>query len=299
MNNSSSVARIAFSSPLQKWQTATLGGYDSAGAENGSGPVYHVLHGNGFCSRTLEPLAACVSPEGQWLFTDLPGHGISPTPQESEPDWNEMADLVARSLRERASGPVIGVGHSMGGVVTLLAAAAYPSLFQRIILLDPVLFTAEVLLGQRLLRRSGLWRRTALVKAVSARRRQWSGCESMVDGLRGKSLYRDWHPLALQRFSEFGTKESPEGISLACDPRWEAAIFGSYPRRLLSSIRRVSCRVDVVMATKSYPFIKRSVERAQRVNKNFRAHVFDGSHCFPMENPEATAQLINRILSER
>jgi len=39
--------------------------------------------------------------------------------------------------------PVVGVGHSLGGVLTLMAAAKKPALFQNIIILDPPLFSSQ------------------------------------------------------------------------------------------------------------------------------------------------------------
>ena len=86
------------------------------------------------CGLTLAPLAEEITGGSHpLLFTDLPGHGASEGPDvNAQPDWNDMADRVANSIAARIDRPVTGIGHSMGGVVTLLAAARYPDLFSEL-----------------------------------------------------------------------------------------------------------------------------------------------------------------------
>ena len=129
---------------LDTRQVAGLATYDCI---EGEGEPLHFLHGNGFCGLTLAPLAEEITDGSHpLLFTDLPGHGASGGPDvNAQPDWNDMADRVANSIAARIDRPVTGIGHSMGGVVTLLAAARYPDLFSRVVLLDPVLFSREVI----------------------------------------------------------------------------------------------------------------------------------------------------------
>lgn len=297
MNNLEEMAQPHLSLPLTGWQSATLGGYDSKPSDGCQ--TFHLLHGNGFCARTLEPLAAHTGPDDRWLFTDIPGHGRSPSPGRVQPDWNSMATVVADSIAARARGPVVGIGHSMGGVITLLAAAASPGLFSRIVLLDPVLFSSEILLTQRLLRKTGLWSRMRLVKAVQGRRAHWPDSATMKADLRSKGLYRHWTEEALDAFVAYATVPQADGLRLACDPWWEGSIFGSYPRGLWHAVRSVDCPVDIVVASDSYPFISRAVARARRLNERITAHEFSGTHCFPMEQPKLAAELVKRILEAK
>jgi len=281
---------------LDTRQVAGLATYDCI---EGEGEPLHFLHGNGFCGLTLAPLAEEITDGSHpLLFTDLPGHGASGGPDvNAQPDWNDMADRVANSIAARIDRPVTGIGHSMGGVVTLLAAARYPDLFSRVVLLDPVLFSREVIFYQRLMRKTGLWQRTSLVRSVARRRSDWPSVDALKTDLSTKSLYRNWTPGALDAFAHYGTRTTEAGaLTLACDPRWEASIFGSYPRGLWQAVRTVSVPVDIVVATRSYPFIRPAVKRAVGRNKRISQHVFDGGHCFPMEAPEAAAVQINDIL---
>ncbi|MAS24975.1 MAG: hypothetical protein CMI08_07800 [Oceanospirillaceae bacterium] len=261
-------------------------------------PVLHFLHGNGFCARTLWPLARRLSDGGSVLLTDLPGHGGSAQPAHRMPDWVAMAERVGDALEtRRGNQPVIGIGHSMGGVITLLLAARRPHLFQRIILLDPVLFSPEVVFYQRLARKSGLWKRSRLVKSVSNRRRQWGGTGEMWKALKDKSLYRNWSDEAFENFVRGGTNKGPDGISLACSPLWEASIFGSYPRGLWQAVHQISVRTDILVASDSYGFIARSARKASAANANIHWQNFEGGHCFPMEQADKTADVLAQMLS--
>ena len=56
-------------------------------------------------------------------------------------DWKPFSDDLLRFLAAaRQPAPVIGVGHSIGAIVTLRAALRDPGKFRALILIDPVLF---------------------------------------------------------------------------------------------------------------------------------------------------------------
>lgn len=255
------------------------------------------LHGTGFCGLTLAAMASLLPESWQLMFLDTPGHGGSTRPGKGMPDWQEMAQILGKSMHQQSRGePVVGVGHSMGGILLLLAAVQQPALFSRIVLLDPVLFSRKIICWQRVMRTTGLWKFSKLVKTVSKRRCNWPDAQTMRDDLSRKSLYQQWHPQALQDFIKGGTHAVPGGLQLNCNPGWESAIFGSFPRGLWKAVERTSIPVDIIIARKSYNFISGSARRAAQLNVNISCHDFGHSHCFPMEQPEETAALLINII---
>ncbi len=292
-----SVESNMFSTLTSWWdgQSRDLHGLQREGADGAL--LLHFLHGNGFSAHTLVPMADALPSDWNLLLTDVPGHGGSQQPAHHMPDWLRMARRVGDALEVRNGGrKAIGIGHSMGGVMTLMLAAERPHLFERIILLDPVLFSAEILLFQRLARKTGLWKRSALVKAVQGRRSVWPDAASLGQDLQRKSLYRNWDAAALKGFILGATRATEEGVELACNPAWEAAIFGSYPRGLWQAVHRVNVPVDILVAADSYPFILKSARKAAKANRHIRFEMAPGSHCFPMEQPAQTAQRIQELL---
>jgi pimeloyl-ACP methyl ester carboxylesterase len=80
------------------------------------------------------------------VAVDLPGHGASPLETlGSIPDY---ATWVIDWARELHPGPVVLVGHSMGSLVALEAAAANPDFVERLVL---VATTADVAINPKLL----------------------------------------------------------------------------------------------------------------------------------------------------
>lgn len=269
----------------------------------------HMVHGTGFCAMTLAAMASQLPSEWEIALTDLPGHGQSSQPKRGMPDWQAIAAAVNVSVEQQLQSSsesestsanlkqVTGVGHSMGGVILLLAASQRPELYERLILLDPVLFPRHIIGLQRIARTTGLWKKMSLVNNVSARRNVWPDRSTMQKNLSSKHLYRNWHPQALSDFAQYGSRENnDEGVTLRCDPRWEASIFGSFPRGLWTAVSRVSVPVHILVADKSYGFIPSAVKRAASRNPNITWQSFGHHHCFPMEQPEETATQIKTLL---
>jgi len=292
--------------PFLPWQrtinaTETLTGFYRKGQKNSK--RIHFLHGTGFSALTLKEMASHLPKEWQLWLTNMPGHGHSCQPKHIMPDWQEMAANIAKQMTQVAdiehNGPVIGVGHSLGGVLTLLAASKYPHLFSRIVLLDPPIFIRSLLATQNILRKTGLWKKAPWVKAVRNRTQTWPNKEKMREELICKKLYKHWQPQVLNDFIESATIATHDGkVRLACDPKWEANIFGSYPRKLWKSIAKTSVHVDIVIAQNTYSFIKPAAKRARRQSRFIHCHYFGNNHCFPMEQPQETATFLVSLLNQ-
>lgn len=277
----------------------TVNGYYRAGAENAK--RIHLLHGTGFSAMTLAAMASKLPCNWSIWLTDVPGHGHSTQPTTNMPNWQKMANTVADAIYRQANvkedGPLIGVGHSMGGVLTLLAAAKYPDLFSKIILLDPVLFQTEMIIAQQLMRATGVWRQRALVKSVANRTAKWPSLKAMTDDIASKAFYKAWHPQVIHDYCQFSTNVNSErSVSLSCTPSWEASIFGSYPKGLWHAVHHIAMPVEILIANKTYFFIPKAVKRAAKVNKSIQWQTFGQHHCFPMEQPQETAKAITDII---
>ncbi|MBO9489024.1 alpha/beta hydrolase [Endozoicomonas sp. G2_1] len=265
-------------------------------------PRIHFLHGNGFSALTLAAMAAQLPEDWPLWLTNVPGHGLSEQPNHRWPDWHEMAFAVAQTIAEQTQvaeqGPVIGVGHSLGGILTLLAAADHPEYFEHVILLDPPMYKHSFILGHRILRKTRILQNSKFIKAVQRRRSHWPDSEAMAKDLSKKALYKDWHPQVMQDFINSATNKSEQnnGLSLACSPHWEAGIFSSYPSKLWQKIKKVQVPVDILTADNSYSFIRPAVTKAARLNSHIRQHKFGQSHCFPMEQPVEAGKFLHKLL---
>ena len=292
---------------IQQWQQKsasdlTVNGYSSLGAKGAK--RIHLLHGTGFSAMTLAAMASQLPQDWSLWLTDVPGHGGSTQPSKKMPDWQKMANTIADAIYRQANvkvdGPLIGIGHSMGGVLTLLAAHKYPDLFSEIILLDPVLFQNEMIIAQQLMRITGTWRHRAMVKSVANRTSVWPNLEAMKANISSKPFYKAWQPQVISDYCQFSSikcNEKEDTVVLSCSPSWEASIFGSYPTGLWRAVRNINIPVMILVANNSYFFIPRAVKRAARMNKNIQWKTFGENHCFPMEQPRETAKTIVNLIS--
>lgn len=289
----------------QKWQQKsksqmTVNGYYRAGAK--AGKRIHLLHGTGFSAMTLAAMASQLPEDSAIWLTDVPGHGQSTQPSKGMPDWQKMANTVADAIYKQANvaqdGPLIGIGHSMGAVLTLLAATKYPDLFSEIILLDPVLFKNEMIIAQQLMRATGTWRHRALIKSVSNRTSTWPSLEIMNNEIAIKPFYKPWHAQVINDYCRYSTITNEDNsVKLSCSPKWEASIFGSYPKGLWRAVREINLPVNILVANNTYFFIPSAVKRAAKVNKNIKWQMFGNHHCFPMEQPIEAAIELTKIMS--
>jgi pimeloyl-ACP methyl ester carboxylesterase len=269
------------------------------------------LHGNGFNSRAYAPiLQALIRPaenspgfSGFSVFTtDIPGHGLSAAPARRWPHWRSMAKTVEQAMVQQcADQPArrrVGVGHSLGAILTLLQAHQHSDRFERILLLDPVLFPRNIMMAQQTLKILGLWDRMPLPKATRKRSSQWDSRELMQQQLAEKGFYRGWHPEALHGYVRGGHRATATGVELSCAPEWEARIFASYPTRLMQAIKQVKIPVHIICASNSFPFVLSGARRAASLNPNISYQLWGEGHCFPMEQAQATAALVRHWLEE-
>jgi pimeloyl-ACP methyl ester carboxylesterase len=308
MNETSSTAnKLLTFTKLQKWQQKSksnmiVNGYYRAGEKTGK--RVHLLHGTGFSAMTFGAMASQLPNDCSIWLTDVPGHGLSTQPSKQMPNWQKLADTVADAVYKQANvkenGPLIGIGHSMGAVLTLLAAVKYPDLFSEIILLDPVLFKNEMIIAQQLMRATGAWRHGALVKSVSNRTATWPSLKVMESEIAIKPFYKPWHPQVISDYCNYSTiTNSDNSVELSCSPKWESSIFGSYPKGLWKAVRTVKLPTNILVANKTYFFIPTAVQRAAKINKKIQWQKFGNHHCFPMEQPLETAVILTKLINER
>ncbi|MEX1318035.1 MAG: alpha/beta fold hydrolase [Synechococcaceae cyanobacterium] len=85
-------------------------------------PLLVGLHGWLLSGRLWEPLARELEPRWQLWAPDLPGFGDCPRPRGLQPSLASYGAWVSEQCRRRHQGPVVLMGHSLGGSIALHAA---------------------------------------------------------------------------------------------------------------------------------------------------------------------------------
>ncbi len=266
----------------------------------GEGPRIHLAVANGFPPACYRPLMEALRPVG---------HGVSVLPRPLWPDgekprrgitWYTLAEDLIEAFDALGWRDVIGIGHSMGGVITMVAAVRRPELFRAIILMDPVLMDPKVLMLFRVLRALGLGPRLhPLARRARRRRRTWPHREAAAAHLRSRPLFAVWHPAAFEGYLEEGLRPSQDGqVTLAYPPEWEVHIFVNVPHDAWRFVPRIPVPTLVLRGATTDTFTADSEVRFRRLKPDAHFEVIPGGHLFPMERPEETAQAIRRWLSD-
>ncbi len=256
---------------------------------------------NGFPPQVYEPLAQALAPDlGLWGWIPRPMRATEPPPEDLH--WSHLAREYADHLGDVVSLPVIGLGHSLGGVMTLMAAVLRPQAFRAVVLLDPVIFEPRVLCHVQRWRRRGAplegnFPLARLVRGALHRRQTFSSPPEAEAHFRSRALFRKWHPRALEAYVSHGLRSQPQGWRLAYDPRWEAAIFRAVPTDVWKWVRRVRVPGLVLFGQHSEMGTPATRTHLARWWPQATIEVLpDQGHMFPMEVPQQAAERIRAWL---
>lgn len=97
-----------------------------------------LIHGWSSSWYALSPLLPTLYQRYHCVAVDLPGFGESP-PLPVRATIDGYVDLLARLIQALSERPVVLIGHSMGGMISLTLALRYPELVERLVLLCPTI----------------------------------------------------------------------------------------------------------------------------------------------------------------
>jgi pimeloyl-ACP methyl ester carboxylesterase len=101
-------------------------------------PLIVAVHGLGGSAWNWLAVAPLLTTRCRMVAIDLAGHGLTPAAGRLT-TVQANRGLLDRFIREVIQEPVVLVGNSMGGLITLLESAASPDLIAGAVLVDPAL----------------------------------------------------------------------------------------------------------------------------------------------------------------
>ena len=138
----------------------------------GAGPRLLMIHGLAASSRFWEPMIAQLPQNYDVLAPDLLGFGLSPKPSANY-DLNEQVAAIEALMQQHhfaAEGPIVLVAHSMGALVAMQLAVAYPNRFARVVFIStpcyPNAASAAECLAKVSIMHKGVLHNSAWVKAM-------------------------------------------------------------------------------------------------------------------------------------
>lgn len=265
----------------------------------GSGPSLHFLHANGYPPN-------CYAPFLELLKTEYHVFGMTLRPLwgDAKPDeiqsWHPFSDDLLRFLSDRETGPVIGVGHSIGAVVTLRAALRDPGKFSALVLIDPVLFIPPFLRMWKITKVLGLGDRNhPLIAGAKKRRRTFDDLETVFRGYRKRSIFRYMTDESLRAYIKGITRLMGDGYELAFSPEWEAQIYRTalQDMDIWNNIHKLEVPTLFIRGKETDTFLKSAAKLVKRKQPKVKVEALPQStHLLPLERPKEVFEIIQSFI---
>lgn len=253
-------------------------------------------HANGFPAGTYRVLFEAWRAAG-WRVEALHAFGHDERYPVTS-NWPHLrAELIDYLVARVADGPAMLVGHSLGGLLSLMAAAERPDLARGVVMLDVPLVAGWRARGLQLLKASGLLHRAGPGRIAARRRRLWPSRAAVHAHFAAKAVFARWDPRVLADYVAAGFVEQPDGqFALGFAREIEARIYDALPHTLGTLLRRrPRCPVAVVAGRQSRE-MRQGGTAGARALAGERFVWTDGTHLFPMEHPDEAAALVLRLL---
>jgi pimeloyl-ACP methyl ester carboxylesterase len=265
----------------------------------GRGPALHFAHANayppGSYRRFLTLLAESFQVTAVHHRPLWPGS--DPATLES---WHDIANDLIAFFDQRKMAGAVGVGHSLGGVVTMMASLKRPELFRLLILIDPVFLpppALELFSGPH-----GPFsaEEQPLVQGALKRRNEWPSRQAAFERFRAKGVFSRLSDEVLWDYVRHGTRETGDGrVELAYSAAWEARIYALPPTDVWHLIPQVSHPMLAIRGAESDTLLPEAWALWQQLQPQATfVEVADSGHLLPMERPEVVAGIIGDFAGE-
>ena len=260
-------------------------------------PIIHFAHANGVPSKVYQKVFDLLADEYEIIYTPLIG------PDKRYPianGWSCLTQQVIDSIVQQAQGrAVIGLGHSLGSVLTMQAARKRPELFNQVILLDPPLIVGKAAFAMQVLKLLQPKKLDQLSPAGLSKKRRdhWDSREQAAQSLRPKGFYQNFDQACFDAYIEHALMDDPVrgGVTLTIPKMDEVQIFRTNPLHYWLPQPHSIVPMHLVVGKDSL-FEKKGFPRLIQKKLGIPYSVAEGGHMFPLEHPEQTVNLIKKLI---
>lgn len=254
-------------------------------------------HANGFPAGCYRVLFEAWRAAG-WQVHALPRFGHDPAYPVTS-NWPHLRDQLIHFIERevKPAGPVTLMGHSLGGMLSLLVACRRPDLTSGLLMLDSPVIAGWRAHSVQVMKATRLLPRVSPGKISRQRRHEWPSREAVSEHFAAKHKFARWDPRVLQDYVDAGFEEREGKTRLAFTREIETRIYDTLPHHLEALIRRhpPQCPVGFVAGTQSAESRAAGLAASKALaRQNFVW--MEGSHLFPFERPDDTAALVLQML---
>jgi|SaaInlStandDraft_5_1057022.scaffolds.fasta_scaffold01099_8 pimeloyl-ACP methyl ester carboxylesterase len=257
-------------------------------------PIIQFSHANGFPGSSYQQLYNLLR---EYYHIDyIDAYAMEEEYQVTD-NWHELTmELVDRIKQHQR--PVIAVGHSLGGVLSLMAACKSPGIIKQVIMLDAPYFAIHKRFGIKIMK---LFDKTHILtpggRNVLSRRREWGTIQDVIEYMHSKTLFKGFAPECLEDWAKYATYEVSGKRRLKIDPEIEYKIYGTLPH--IGMPRSILKQLDVTAVIGKETKMVDSIDQfMMKYFYGFKMHNVPGGHMFPFQYPRKTAELVHKIISD-
>ncbi len=255
-------------------------------------PSIHFAHGNGFPSTCYRQFLKALGDKYDVSCIEKIGHNPNFPVTEN---WHNLVDEVIESIIEKSHSPVIAVGHSLGGILSFLAAIQRPELVRAVVMIDaPVISRVKSML-LKIAKKVKIIDKLTPAERTLGRKTHWQDKESVLRYLKSKPVFQTFSDVCLQDYIEYGLVKSNNGYDLIFDRQVEYLIYRTIPHILPKYVGRLSCP-SVMIYGKQSNIVDRFDINYMRKKHGIRSIGMQGTHMLLFEAPDELANNIQKEL---
>jgi pimeloyl-ACP methyl ester carboxylesterase len=265
------------------------------------------IHANGYPPESYQKFLEPFLPDYQ-----VEAYFLRPFWADADPevlkDWRLFRDDYLEHLHNRygnqPTSKIIGVGHSVGAMTTIMAAIKQPELFRALVLIEPVLFSRLRGLIMRLIAPLGIMRRYyPLIRRTLKRRTHFRDRTAMYQNYQKKPIFKRLSGEVLKDYvNGLAVDQSDGSVTLRYSPSWEARIYEKAALAdhfVWKNLQQVSCPVLVLRGEDTDTLWASTQElMVKRMPQGQGITVPDAGHLLPLEKPSETARIVLDFLGQ-
>jgi len=260
-------------------------------------------HANGFPAGCYEPIfeswrAAGWRVEAPERFSHDPRYPVTS-------NWPRLRDQLGDFIVARGLGGAMLVGHSLGGILSLLLACKRPELAGGLVMLDSPVVSGWRAHSVHAVKRIGLIERVGPGAIARRRRHEWPSREAVHAHFAAKPAFARWDPRMLAAYVRAGFDDAaadpaggtPARVVLGFQRDVETRIYNTLPHHIAGLLKKhpPQCPVGFIAGTRSAE-MRQGGDAASRQLAGERWRWMDGTHLYPMERPDDTARQVLELL---
>ncbi|SDG57137.1 MULTISPECIES: alpha/beta hydrolase [unclassified Duganella] len=263
-----------------------------------SKPKLHFAHANSYPAGVYRQLFTLLADDFDIQTLDMHAHDLRYPVTDG---WPHLVDEYINELTTRYNEPVILVGHSLGGMLSLMVAHQRPDLVRCVVMLDAPVVGGWRAFAWRIIKLLGRAYTVPPAKFSIRRRNVWPSVEAAYQHFAAKDIFAAWAPGVLGDYMDSGLKPHPDGVQLRFTRENETAVYATLPHHLPKLLRNgYPVPIGFIGGDNSWETSQSGHHYTKAlVGQHFR--IIPGGHLFPMETPaaaaEATREMIVALLS--